>query len=114
MDLVVTNIGQVTGSGTLSSNNALNFHLVAQLSSGGPLNTALSNALGRNAGTTKLPFSVQGTASHPTIIPDVQGIVSGVLSNRLGNVVGKGTGNTGGNTVQRLGKGLRGLFGNKH
>ena len=114
MDLVVTGIGQMTGSGTLGSNNVLNFHLVAQLSSGGPLNTALSNALGRNAGTTKLPFSVQGTASHPTIIPDVSGVVSGILSNRLGGVVGKGTGNTRGDTVQQLGKGLRGLLGNRH
>ena len=31
--LVVAGIGQVTGSGTLSANNALNFHFVAQLSS---------------------------------------------------------------------------------
>ncbi|MHB1840059.1 MAG: AsmA family protein, partial [Acidobacteriaceae bacterium] len=42
--LVVTGIGQVTGSGTLSANNALNFHLVAQLSSGGGI---LGGTLGR-------------------------------------------------------------------
>jgi AsmA protein len=115
IDLVVTNIGQVTGSGTLSANNALNFHLVAQLSSGGALSTALGNVLNRNVSTTKLPFAVQGTASHPKIIPDVSGIVGGILSDRLGGAAGKkGTGNTNSNTVQQLGQGLRGLFGKKH
>jgi AsmA protein len=114
INLVVTGIGQVTGNGTLSANNALNFHLVAQLSPGGALSTALGNALGRNVSTTKLPFSVQGTASHPEIIPEVGGVISNILSNRLGAAAGKGTDKKNSNTVQQLGQGLRGLFGKKH
>lgn len=117
MDLVVTGIGQMTGNGMLGANNALNFRLVAQLSSGGLLGSTLGNAFGRNVATTKLPFAVQGTASHPIIVPDVGGIVGGVASGLAGNLggVGKGkTGNANADTVQQLSKGLRGLFGKKH
>ena len=35
LDLVIAGLGQVTGAGTLSPSNALNFHMVAQLASGG-------------------------------------------------------------------------------
>lgn len=112
MVLVVTGIGQVTGGGTLSSNNALNFHLVAQLSSGG----VLGNALGKTVSMAKLPFAVEGTASHPKIIPDVGGAIGSVVSG-LGGALGGATKGSVGNAstpVKQLGKGLGGLFGSKH
>ncbi len=118
INLVVTGIGQVTGNGTMSSNNALNFHLVAQLSSGGGvLGNALGNSFGKNVSMAKLPFAVQGTASQPKIIPDVGGVMGGVVSGlggTLGGMTKGNVGNTGANTVQQLGKGLGGLFGKKH
>lgn len=112
IDLVVTGIGQVTGSGTMSSSNALNFHLVAQLSSGGG---ALGNTLGRTVSMAKLPFAVEGTASDPKIIPDVGGAVGGAVSglgNALGGAAKGGVGNAAA-PVKQLSKGLGGLFG-KH
>ena len=118
INLVVTGIGQVTGNGTMSSNNALNFHLVAQLSSGGGvLGNTLGNTFGKNVSMAKLPFAVQGTASQPKIIPDVGGVMGGVVSGlggTLGGMTKGNVGNTGANTVQQLGKGLGGLFGKKH
>ena len=112
INLVVTGIGQVTGSGTLSSNNALNFHLVAQLSSGGGV---MGNTLGKTVSMAKIPFAVQGTASQPKIIPDVGGAMGGMVSGvggALSGVAKNGVGKAGA-PVQQLGKGMGGLLG-KH
>ncbi|HEY5256500.1 MAG TPA: AsmA family protein [Acidobacteriaceae bacterium] len=115
IDLVVAGIGQVTGSGTLSANNALNFHFVAQLNAsgaGGAVGGVLGNSLGKSVSMTKLPFAVQGTASQPKIIPDVGGIVGGAvtgLAGSLGGVTKGSVGNTGAAT-QQLSKGLGGLL----
>jgi AsmA protein len=111
--LVVGGIGQVTGSGTLSANNALNFHFVAQLSSGG--GGVLGNTLGKTVSMAKLPFAVQGTASQPKIIPDVGGIMGGAVSGLTGSLGGLKKGNVGnpGAAAQQLGKGLGGFL-NKH
>jgi AsmA protein len=113
IDLVVAGIGQVTGSGTMSANNALNFHLVAQLSSGSGV---LGNTLGKSVSMAKLPFAVQGTASQPKIIPDVGGAMGSAVSGLAGSLGGvtKGSvGNTGAAT-QQLSKGLGGFLNKKH
>ncbi|MHB1936144.1 MAG: AsmA family protein [Acidobacteriaceae bacterium] len=107
--LVVTGIGQVTGSGILSANNALNFHLVAQLSSGGGV---LGGTLGRTVSMAKLPFAVEGTASHPKIVPDVGGAMGGVVSGLLGSGA-KGTGSAAA-PVQQLNKKLGGFLNKKY
>ncbi|MES2222758.1 MAG: hypothetical protein V4587_17540, partial [Acidobacteriota bacterium] len=113
IDLVVTGIGQVTGSGTMSANNALNFHLVAQLSGGGGV---LGNTLGKEVATTKLPFAVQGTASQPKIIPDVGGAVGGAVTGLAGSLGGLTKGKVSGpsSTEQQLSKGLGGFLNKKH
>ena len=113
INLVVTGIGQVTGSGVMSSSNALNFHLVAQLSSAGGM---LGNSFGKTVSMAKLPFAVEGTASQPKIIPDVGGAVGGMVSGLSGALGGVTKGNVGNTAapVQQLSKGLGGLFGKKH
>ena len=113
IDLVVVGIGQVTGSGTMSASNALNFHLVAQLSSSGGI---LGNSLGKSVSMAKLPFAVQGTASQPKIIPDVGGIVGGAVSGLAGSLGGVTKGNVGnaGTAAQQLSKGLGGFLNKKH
>lgn len=112
IDLVVVGIGQVTGSGTMSASNALNFHLVAQLSSGGGI---LGNSLGKSVSMAKLPFAVQGTASQPKIIPDVGGIVGGAVTGLAGSLGGVTKGNVGnaGAAAQQLSKGLGGFLNKK-
>ncbi len=114
IDLVVTGIGQVTGNGTMSANNALNFHLVAQLSSGG--GGVMGETLGKTVSMTKLPFAIEGTASQPKIIPDVGGVVGGVVSGLAGSTLNGVTKGVPGNTtapVQQMTKGLGGFLG-KH
>jgi AsmA protein len=113
IDLVVAGIGQVTGSGTMSANNALNFRFVAQLSSGGGV---LGNSLGKSVSMAKLPFAVQGTASQPKIIPDVGGVVGGAVTGLAGSLGGMTKGNVGdtGAATQQLSKGLGGFLNKKH
>ena len=97
----------------MSANNALNFHLVAQLSSGSGV---LGNTLGKSVSMAKLPFAVQGTASQPKIIPDVGGAMGSAVSGLAGSLGGvtKGSvGNTGAAT-QQLSKGLGGFLNKKH
>ena len=119
IDLIVAGIGQVTGGGTMSANNALNFRFVAQLSGGGggggAVGGVLGNSLGKSVSMTKLPFAVQGTASQPKIIPDVGGVVGGAVTGLAGSLGGVTKGNVGntGAATQQLSKGLGGLL-NKH
>jgi hypothetical protein len=97
----------------MSANNALNFHFVAQLSSGGSI---LGNSLGKSVSMAKLPFAVQGTASQPKIIPDVGGIVGDAvtgLASSLGGVTKGSVGNAG-SATQQLSKGLGSFLNKKH
>lgn len=66
-------LGTATGNGVVAASGAINFQLLAKLSSTGPLGAAM-NSLGGIAGqflrgaTTKgIPISITGTSSHPAI-----------------------------------------------
>jgi len=93
LKLIVADIGTLTGAGTISSGNALNFKMLAHVASGG----GLANLLGRNAGRG-LPFRVQGTTSRPVFVPDVGGMLAGSVpgvsqqpgspSQNLGGILG--------------------------
>jgi len=82
LKIVVPSIGSMTGNGTVSSSNALNFHMVATLSSGamGEMTKGMS-ALGGGKGG--IPFMIQGTTSQPVFVPDVAGMVKGAIPNPL-------------------------------
>lgn len=85
LNIVIPSLGSLTGNGTVSSNNALNFHMVARLAqSSGVLGQMSKNIpmLGGGAGGA-IPFMIQGTTSHPVFLPDVAGAVSGALANPL-------------------------------
>ncbi len=90
--LVAAGIGDVTGSGTISSSNALDFRMTATVRSTG-LAAVISN--------TPIPFLVQGTASDPAFRPDVKGIATETL---------KGMGGDAGKAASGI---LKGLFGGK-
>jgi AsmA protein len=109
LDLVVVGVGEVTGGGTLSPSNALNFHMVAQLASGGGV---LGNTLGKTISMAKIPFAVQGTASDPKIIPDVGGAVGSTVTGLAGTL--GGAAGAPGADAQKLGKTLGGILGKKN
>ena len=99
IDAVVPAIGEVTGSGTVSNSGALNFNMVANLSSSGAVGGAMGSipgmqkVSGGGGRSTKVPFAIQGTTSDPKFIPNVgaiataavSGIAKGAASNALQN-----------------------------
>lgn len=65
MKLVVPAIGELTGAGTISPANALDFKMSAIVHTSGLLAIA---------GNTPIPFTVGGTCSEPTFKPDIGAI----------------------------------------
>jgi AsmA protein len=112
IDAVVPAIGEVTGAGTVSNSGALNFNMVANLSSSGAVGGAMGGIPGMqkvsgDGGSTKIPFAIQGTTSDPKFVPDVGALataaVSGIAQQAAGNAL-KGT---------QVPAGLGGLLGKK-
>ena len=79
IDLVVPEVGSMTGSGTINANSALDFHLVAKLNGGSGASGSpnpvgmLTSALGGKTGVslTQIPIHITGTTSKPVFVPDV-------------------------------------------
>jgi len=93
MNVVIPSLGTVTGAGTISPSNALDFKMVANLSGVG---AGLTKVVG--AGSGGIPVTIGGTTSNPTFAPDmkelvnsqVKGLVNGGKSlSGLGGLLGK-------------------------
>ena len=91
LNLILPQIGAVTGNGTVGANNGLNFKMLAKLNNGGGLVGGLSQltSLGQSKG--QLPFLIQGTTNNPIFLPDV--------ANAMGQ------------TITAPAKGVGGIFG---
>jgi len=91
INLVIPSLGTVTGAGTISPNNALDFKMLANLAGAG---AAVTKVVGLGAGG--IPVAVGGTTSNPTFAPDMKAMANGKLkslipgkSNPLGGLFGK-------------------------
>jgi hypothetical protein len=71
VNIVIPMIGGVTGTGTVSPNNDLNFRLLAKLDGSSPLAQLTKLPFFSQGGG--LPFRVEGTTSSPRVIPDIPG-----------------------------------------
>ena len=71
VNIVIPMIGGVTGAGTVSPNNDLNFRLLAKLDGSSPLAQLTKLPFFSQGGG--LPFRIEGTASSPRVIPDIAG-----------------------------------------
>ncbi len=67
IDLVVPSLATVTGAGTVSASNALDFKMKGD----------------------GIPFAIQGTTADPKFIPDVKGMATGLVNGALGDKNGK-------------------------
>jgi AsmA protein len=103
VNLEVPSIGTVTGSGTVSPQDALDYKMSAKLNGG--LGGGLTAVAGGGRGG--IPFFIQGTASSPKFVPDVKGMLGSQLSNRLGGQI------PGSQNTQGLVNAVGGLFGKK-
>ena len=74
INLVIPSLGTVTGAGTVSPSNALDFKMVANLAGAGG---SLTKAAG--FGTSGIPISIGGTTSNPSFMPDMKGMANSQL-----------------------------------
>jgi AsmA protein len=105
IDLVVPAVGTVSGSGTVSPQNALDYKMKASLS--GTTVSGLSQLAGMSGKGASVPFFIQGTASDPKFVPDVKGMLSGGLGKGLGSQI------PGGQSGKGVVNAIGGLFGKK-
>ncbi len=82
IDAVIPAVGELTGSGTVTSPDRLDFNLVARIESaqgigkvGAGLLTKLNGSGGTSRNTAGVPLRVIGTPENPNITADVGGIV---------------------------------------
>jgi AsmA protein len=96
INLNVPSIGVVTGAGTISPQNALNYQMSAKVNGG--LVGGLTKVMG--SGNGGIPFFIQGTTSDPKFVPDVKGMLGSQFK-------------TAGQNPANMVNGLSGLFGKK-
>jgi AsmA protein len=77
ISVIAPAIGELSGAGTISPSNALNFKMRAKLKTGGVM------AILSPSGDTAIPFSIEGTSSEPKFVPDVKGMVGGIAAEKL-------------------------------
>jgi len=100
INLVIPALGTVTGAGTVSPSNALDFKMVANLNGGAVSGLTQMAGLG-NQGSGGIPVNITGTTSNPTFLPDMKGMANSQLKGLMN-----------GGKSNPLG-GLSGLFGKK-
>ncbi len=79
MKLVVPAIGELSGAGTVSPANALDFKMSAMVHTSGLLAVV---------GNTPIPFTVEGTCSEPVFKPDVKAVVKEEVKGIVGKAAG--------------------------
>jgi AsmA protein len=105
LNLIVTDLGAITGTGTIDSHKGLNFTMLAKVAAGGSIGSLTSGAgLGGVTGGG-IPFFIQGTTENPVFVPNVKAMVASGLSNLLKS--------TGADQPSNLGSVLGGLLGKK-
>jgi len=80
VNLNLPQLGVVTGNGTISPQNALNYTMNAKLS--GSVVTGLTQVAGLGNKNGTIPFFIHGTTSDPKFEPDMKGM----LKSQIGNV----------------------------
>ncbi|MGZ4814196.1 MAG: hypothetical protein ACXVZV_02215 [Terriglobales bacterium] len=85
LNLVVPELGSMTGAGTIGADSSLNFHLVAKLNTSGNALGLVTAALGSKAGPKSIPIQVTGTTAKPVFVPDVGSAVAGQILPSTGN-----------------------------
>jgi AsmA protein len=79
LKLIVPSVGELTGGGTISPVNALDFKMAAAVHTGG-LMAAVSDR--------PIPFLVEGTCSDPVFRPDMRAVASGEVKKLDGTAAG--------------------------
>jgi len=94
IQLIAPEIGELSGSGTVSAAHALDFKMTAKVHTGGVLAVMGSN--------TTVPFKIEGTSAQPKFEPDIKGIAVDKIKSLTEGGPGKAAGDL-----------IKGLFGGK-
>lgn len=108
INLNVPSFGVITGNGTVSPSDALNYKMNAALNGG--VVTGLTQLAGMGNKGATLPFMIEGTSSNPKFVPDIQGMMGSQLKSTLGGLGGK---SPGGQNTDSIVNAVGGLFGKK-
>jgi AsmA protein len=88
INLTVPAIGVITGAGTVSPAGALNFNMLANLEGG--MMGDVSKVASVGGSGKGIPFTIQGTTSNPSFVPDMKGVAGSMAQSALQNAMGKG------------------------
>lgn len=92
LNVVVPELGTVTGGGTIGNDNALHFKMNAKLSNGAGVVGGLQRVAGLGQMPKNgIPFIVQGTTASPVFLPDVGGMMGSTVqapAQGLGGILG--------------------------
>ena len=116
MNLIVPELGTVTGDGTIGANQELNFKMRAQISQSGGLGGIATRAGIGGAAGKDIPFMVEGTAAKPVIVPDAAGMVKAGVADIVGQALsGNKAGQANGESSQpnTVGGVINSIFGKK-
>jgi len=106
LNVVVPSIGSLTGNGTVSPKQELDYKMVAKLSSAATPLGGIAKVASVGSSSGGIPFKIQGTTSNPSFVPDLAGLTSGVtkgITSAPSQIPGAGN----------LGGAVGGLFGKK-
>ncbi|HEV2199776.1 MAG TPA: AsmA family protein [Bryobacteraceae bacterium] len=78
--VIATDIGDISGAGTVSPTNTLDFKMRAKIKGNGVVSALASN----------VPFSVEGPAADPKFVPDIKGMATGLANQELKSITGDG------------------------
>jgi AsmA protein len=82
LKLIVPALGELTGDGTVSPTNDLDFVMLANINSNAGLIGSLSSLTGAATGQAGFPFKIAGTAAKPRFVPDVGRLVKQRLNTK--------------------------------
>jgi AsmA protein len=87
ISVIATDIGELTGAGTMTAAHALDFKMRAKLRNSGGVMTYVSKN-----GEATIPFSIQGASADPKFVPDVKGMATEQLKSLTNQETGKAVG----------------------
>jgi AsmA protein len=80
LSILIPELGTVTGAGTMSASNALNFKMAAKLNNNASLVGGLQRIAGLGQAGKPIPFLIQGTTQNPVFLPDVGGFLGNTVT----------------------------------
>jgi hypothetical protein len=72
LNLIVPSIGNLTGAGTIAPRGAMDFAMLAKLEGSGAIAGQMSRVASFGQAANGIPFRIQGTTSHPVVVPDLR------------------------------------------